>query len=101
MAKNLQAAKKFSIKDVPLQDILQQAEKGELQLPDFQRGWVWDDSHIVSLLASISLSYPIGAVMTLASGNPDVKFLPRLIEGVTLSVPKDPDFLLLGRVNAF
>ena len=95
MAKNLQAAKKFSIKDVPLQDILQQAEKGELQLPDFQRGWVWDDSHIVSLLASISLSYPIGAVMTLASGNPDVKFLPRLIEGVTLSSPEDPDFLLL------
>ncbi len=95
MAKNLQVAKKFSIKDVPLQDILQQAEKGELQLPDFQRGWVWDDSHIVSLLASISLSYPIGAVMTLASGNPDVKFLPRLIEGVTLLTPKDPDFLLL------
>lgn len=95
MAKNLQAAKKFSIKDVPLQDILQQAEKGELQLPDFQRGWVWDDSHIVSLLASISLSYPIGAVMTLASGNPDVKFLPRLIEGVTLSTPKEPELLLL------
>lgn len=97
MAKNLQVAKKFSIKDVPLQDILRQADKGELQLPDFQRGWVWDDSQIVSLLASISLSYPIGAVMTLASGNPDVKFLPRLIEGVTpsTSTNKDPELLLL------
>ncbi len=23
---------------------------GKIQLPDFQRGWVWDDEHIRSLL---------------------------------------------------
>jgi hypothetical protein len=25
--------------------LLQDIEKGKIQLPDFQRGWVWDDSH--------------------------------------------------------
>lgn len=75
--------------------MLDQARKGELQLPDFQRGWVWDDDHIASLLASISVSYPIGAVMTLQTGNPDVRFRPRLLEGVQLKAHTDPDLLLL------
>lgn len=87
--------KKFTSDEVPLKQLLAQASTGDLQLPDFQRGWVWDDDHIASLLASISLSYPIGAVMTLQTGNPDVRFRPRLLEGVTLSGPVEPEFLLL------
>lgn len=87
--------KKFTSGDVPLVDLLNQARSGTLQLPDFQRGWVWDDNHISSLLASISMSYPIGAVMTLQTGNPDVRFKPRLMEGVELPAPQDPEFLLL------
>ena len=89
------AAKSFRINDIPLKDLLRQAEHGDLQLPDFQRGWVWDDNHIISLLASISLSYPIGAVMTLKTGNPEVKFHPRLLEGVELATHKEPELLLL------
>lgn len=87
--------KKFTSGDVPLVDLLDQAGNGTLQLPDFQRGWVWDDNHITSLLASVSLSYPIGAVMTLRTGNPDVKFKPRFIEGVMLPSEPEPEFLLL------
>lgn len=87
--------KTFTIKDIPLAQLLRQADEGELQLPDFQRGWIWDDSHIVSLLASISHSFPIGAVMTLATGNPKVKFRPRPLEGVKLETPKEPALLLL------
>lgn len=75
--------------------MLGDAAKGKLQLPDFQRGWVWDDDHIKSLLASISVSYPIGAVMTLVTGNPDVKFRPRPVEGVELPHPIEPEYLLL------
>lgn len=85
---------KFSSDKNPLSDLLQKAESGVLQLPDFQRGWVWDDNHIKSLLASISLSYPIGAVMTLETGNADVRFAPRLLEGVDCK-PVKPDMLLL------
>ena len=87
--------KKFSSDDVPLADLLDQAASGELQLPDFQRGWVWDDDHIWSLLASISLSYPIGAVMTLVAGNPGVNFKARLLEGVKLNPRPKPETLLL------
>jgi hypothetical protein len=87
--------KKFTSSDLPLDQLLAEAQKGKLQLPDFQRGWVWDDDHIASLLASISLSYPIGAVMTLQTGNPDVRFRPRLLEGVELGEPIEPETLLL------
>ncbi|MBA2322670.1 MAG: DUF262 domain-containing protein [Pseudonocardiales bacterium] len=87
--------KKFTSNDIPLSDLLNQAHSGALQLPDFQRGWVWDDNHITSLLASLSLSYPIGAVMTLRTGNPEVAFKPRLLEGVSLPAPVEPELLLL------
>lgn len=87
--------KKFTSDEVPLSQLLDQARSGVLQLPDFQRGWVWDDNHIGSLLASISVSYPIGAVMTLQTGNPDVRFRPRPLEGVALDEHREPEFLLL------
>ena len=87
--------KKFSSDELPLAQLLDQAESGDLQLPDFQRGWVWDDAHIRSLLVSISHSFPIGAVMTLVAGNPDVNFKARLLEGAKLPVTPLPDQLLL------
>ncbi|WP_061569520.1 GmrSD restriction endonuclease domain-containing protein [Caldibacillus debilis] len=78
-----------------LLDLLKSIKEGKTQLPDFQRGWVWDDEHIKSLLASISLSYPIGAVMMLQTGNGEVRFKPRLVEGVTLQNPPEPERLIL------
>ncbi|MCA4726562.1 GmrSD restriction endonuclease domain-containing protein [Mycolicibacterium fortuitum] len=87
--------KKFTSGDTPLGDLLRQAGHGTLQLPDFQRNWVWDDGHISSLLASISLSYPIGAVMTLRTGNPEVKFKPRALEGAKAAATVEPELLLL------
>ncbi|WP_135553726.1 GmrSD restriction endonuclease domain-containing protein [Paenibacillus cymbidii] len=78
-----------------LLDLLRNIKEGKTQLPDFQRGWVWDDEHIRSLLASISLSYPIGAVMMLQTGNSEVRFKPRLVEGVILEHPPEPERLIL------
>jgi len=81
-----------------LQEILKDVSNGKIQLPEFQRGWVWDDIHIRSLLASISLSYPIGAVMMLENGNPDVRFKPRPVEGVELNEEVAPErFILDGQ----
>jgi hypothetical protein len=78
-----------------LLDLLQSIKEGKTQLPDFQRGWIWDDEHVRSLLASVSLSYPIGAVMMLQTGNVDVRFKPRLVEGVRLGDPPEADRLIL------
>lgn len=78
-----------------LQSLLQSIQIGKTQLPDFQRRWVWDDLHIRNLLASVSLSYPIGAVMMLETGGEDVKFKSRSIEGVTQSPLVNPERLIL------
>lgn len=67
-----------------LPDILADIIKGKIQLPDFQRGWVWDDEHIRSLMVSVARSFPVGAVMLLETGG-DAKFQLRPVEGVTLT----------------
>lgn len=86
----------FRTAEPALKDVLDDIAKGNTQLPDFQRGWVWDDNHIKSLIASLSLSYPIGAVMFLEAGG--VPFKPRLFEGVALQpAPKPKTFVLDGQ----
>lgn len=65
-----------------LPNILADIVKGKVQLPDFQRGWVWDDSHIRSLLVSVARSFPVGAVMLLETGG-EVRFQLRPVEGVS------------------
>ena len=71
----------FESKSVDLPQIIKDTVSGKLQLPDFQRGWVWDDEHIRSLLVSISRSFPIGAVMLLETGG-EARFQIRPIEGL-------------------
>ena len=83
----------FRTAEPALKDVLDSIAKGETQLPDFQRGWVWDDQHIRSLIASLSRSFPIGAVMFLEAGG--VPFKPRLFEGVTLQPAPVPRTLVL------
>lgn len=61
--------------------LLGDAASGKTQLPDFQRGWVWDDEHIRDLLASVSRAFPIGAVMLLEAGGDEVTFKTRPLEG--------------------
>lgn len=78
-----------------LKDMLEDIHRGTVQLPDFQRGWVWDDDHISSLIASISLAYPVGAVMLLETGGEGVRLKPRPVEGVVLSNGKEPEKLIL------
>ena len=76
----------FDSTKTPLQDLLARADSGSLQLPDFQRGWVWDDERIKSLLASVSVSFPIGAVMLLQTGGEHIRFKPRPLAGTDTSL---------------
>ncbi len=78
-----------------LEEMLLTIKKGRTQLPEFQRDFLWDDEHVRSLLASVSLSYPIGAVMMLQAGNPEANFKKRLIEGVALDEMPEPETLVL------
>lgn len=70
----------FKTHPASLKDLMRDCHEGKLQLPDFQRGWVWDQDRIIDLLASISEGFPVGALMTLdASG--EVTFAVRPVEG--------------------
>ena len=84
----------FLTNPIKLQDLLNDAHKGNLQLPDFQRSFVWSDDEIQSLIASVAKGYPIGAFLSLETGG-EVKFAPRLLEGVDRSPSSSPDQLLL------
>ena len=78
-----------------LAGILKEIDDGKIQLPEFQRNWIWDDSHVGSLLASVTLSYPIGAVMLLQADNEEIIFKTRLIQGVDQSKNRQPELLIL------
>ena len=85
----------YGIEKESLQSLLGEAESGTAQLPDFQRGWVWDDDRVKALLASISLGYPIGAVMMLRAGGEDVRFKQRPLEGAPDPPKSGADRLIL------
>ena len=86
----------FDSTKASLIDILKDITSGQVQLPDFQRGWVWDDDHVQDLLVSIARSFPIGAVMSLENGGV-VRFQTRPVEGVEtlLSNGVKPEKLVL------
>ena len=92
----LPIASTFRTGEPHLHELLEQIHKGAVQLPDFQRGWVWDDERIRALVASVSLSYPIGAAMLMETGGDGANFAPRPLEGVTLPNPAPkPERLIL------
>ncbi|WP_280566814.1 DUF262 domain-containing protein [Chromohalobacter sp. 296-RDG] len=78
-----------------LPELLKDITNGKIQLPDFQRGWVWDDDHVKSLLVSIARSFPVGAVMLMETGG-EVRFQTRPVEGIDPNtVTENPDHLIL------
>lgn len=83
-------------KDTLISDLVTDIHEGKLQLPDFQRGWVWDDNRIKALLASITNLYPVGAAMFLNCGNDSIRFKYRTIEGCPISSSSTkPTWLIL------
>ncbi len=81
--------------DHSLYELLTWVGNGKAQLPDFQRSWVWDDTKICKLIESISSGFPMGAAMFLETGNDNVRFKYRPLEGVTSTNLETPDFLIL------
>src|SRR5438105_15462689 len=89
------AGSTFQTNPYDLSKLLEDCHRGVLQLPDFQRSWVWDEDRIKSLIASISRAFPVGALMTLDSGGP-VNFKPRTVEGGPIESKQNaPQALLL------
>ncbi len=80
-------------KDKKIADLMRDISCGKIQLPDFQRGWVWSDAKIKKLIASITCGYPISAAMFLEYGGA-LRLKYRSFEGVT-ALPEQPEYLVL------
>lgn len=78
-----------------LSQYLEETRSGKIQLPDFQRGYKWDDERIRQLLITVLRGHPMGVVMLLETNNALVRFKPRPITGVDLEPGTEPEKLLL------
>jgi predicted lactoylglutathione lyase len=88
----------FDTNPVLLQTLLKACEDGKLQLPDFQRSWVWEEDRIMSLIASVSRGFPMGALMSLKSKvDSNVVFAFRPIEGAPAALTNPEQLLLDGQ----
>ena len=85
---------KIKTNDIKITELIECIHKGKIQLPDFQRDWIWDDNHIRALISSIVAAFPIGAAMFLSCGNLQVKFKCRAVEGAP-SLNNEPETLIL------
>lgn len=92
----IKGEKVFDTTKEDLKDILRKLDEGKLQLPDFQRDYVWGDEDVRSLIASIAKGFPVGALLTLETGG-EVRFKPRLIEGVPARAVDPAELLLDGQ----
>jgi hypothetical protein len=78
-----------------LSDYLNWTSSGRIQLPDFQRGYKWEDERIRQLLVTIMRGHPLGVVMLLKTGNDQIRFKPRPIAGANVAEGTQPESLLL------
>lgn len=85
----------FETNPVDLSELVAKARSGKIQLPDFQRPWKWDDERIVSLLATVTLGYPLGVMMTLETGGSGIRFKPRPLDGTDVQPGTEPSELLM------
>ncbi|MEW5926410.1 MAG: DUF262 domain-containing protein [Gemmatimonadota bacterium] len=79
-----------------LKDLLRYVDTGKLQLPEFQRDYVWGDEDVRSLIASIGKGFPVGALLTMETGG-EVNFKPRLLAGVPQTDARPVELLLDGQ----
>lgn len=83
-------------KDKKMTELMEGIANGKIQLPDFQRGWVWSDLKIKKLIASITCGYPISAAMFLEYGG-TLTLKYRAFEGVTGATLKPEQLVLDGQ----
>ena len=84
----------FTTPSYDLIDLFARVDRGDLQLPDFQRSYSWDVDRIRALLVTVLRGYPMGSFMALDTRNEPMRFRPRPLEGAP-DLGVDPGLLLL------
>lgn len=86
----------FDTTKTSLKELLGHIHDGKLQLPEFQRDYVWNEGDVRSLLESIAKGFPVGALLTLERGG-SIEFKPRGIEGTSVASIAPEHLLLDGQ----
>ena len=84
----------FSTPSYDLNDLFARIDRGDIQLPDFQRSYAWDEDRIRSLIVTVLRGYPLGAFMALDTRNEAMRFRPRPLAGAP-NTGVNPGLLLL------
>ncbi|AIK84962.1 hypothetical protein CGLAR1_06755 [Corynebacterium glutamicum] len=84
----------FSTPSYPLNDLFARIDRGDIQLPDFQRDYAWDVDRIRSLITTVLRGFPVGVLMALDTRGEEMRFRPRALSGAP-DTGKDPGLLLL------
>ena len=92
----------FETPQLKLPELLADVRSGRIQLPDFQRGYKWDDERIRELLVTVVRGHPMGALMELAhADDAGVRFKPQALARVAEDAQAvgetldQPEYLLL------
>lgn len=85
----------FQTPKYDLIDLIRDARSGKIQLPDFQRGYVWDDERVRQLLVTVAVGHPMGVLLVLQTGSRSVHFESKPIESTTPTEGTTPELLVL------
>ena len=77
-----------------LVDLFKRIDRGDIQVPDFQQDYAWDEDHIRSLLVTVLRGYPLGALTVLDTRDEKMRFKPRPLAGAP-ATDNEPGMLLL------
>jgi hypothetical protein len=77
----MKAGAGFEVASERLEALLDQVHDGRIQVPEFQRAVVLKDEWVKALLASVSLGYPVGAVMLLKADDYYARFATHPVPG--------------------
>ncbi|MBV7292892.1 GmrSD restriction endonuclease domain-containing protein [Corynebacterium sp. TAE3-ERU16] len=84
----------FTTPSYDLTDLFARIDRGDIQLPDFQRDYSWNVDRIRSLIVTVLRGYPIGCLMALDTRNEPMRFRPRPLAGAP-DTGRNPGMLIL------
>lgn len=85
----------FQTPQYKLTELIAKARAGDIQLPDFQRGYVWDDERVRQLIVTVANEHPMGVLLLLETGSRSVHFEYKPIETTQPDPGTEPVLLVL------
>lgn len=64
-----------------ISELLHQTNTGQLQVPSFQRGWVWSNKQVLQLFRSLYCDYPVGSLIIWPTTLEDGRDVDSVIDG--------------------